>query len=67
MESKHTRVLGRALAVEETQSVAGARPTAPTADTRYDVNGNPDTTPTQDSGPSADPTNPLIDVFDPNR
>lgn len=56
MNSKEQRILGRILAVEETNSVAGARPTSPAADTRIDVNGNPDTSPTFDSGTQADQT-----------
>lgn len=62
MNSKEQRILGRILAVEETNVVAGARPTSPVADTRIDVNGNPDTSPTFDSGTAADQaTSTLLD------
>ena len=62
MSKENDRVLGRMLAVEETESVAGARPTSPVADTRIDVNGNPDTLPTFDSGTVADQaTSTLLD------
>lgn len=56
MENTEQRVLGRSLAVEETVSVSGARPTSPVADTRIDVNGSPDTSPRNDSGTVADST-----------
>lgn len=61
-DSNHNRVLGRVLAVEETSAVAGAKPTSVRADTLIDVNGNPDTTPTLDSGTAADTTNTIIDI-----
>lgn len=61
-DSNHNRVLGRVLAVEETQAVAGAAPTSAQADTRIDVNGNPDTTPTQDSGTAADTSTTKYDI-----
>ncbi len=64
MNKNTNRVLGRLLAVEETSAVSGARPTSPTADTLIDVNGNADTTTTQDSGTKADPTNPFLDILD---
>ncbi len=61
MNNDNTRILGRTLAVEETLAISGARPTSTRADTRIDVNGNPDTSPTQDSGTTADTTNTLLD------
>lgn len=61
-DTNHNRVLGRVLAVEETNAVAGAKPTSVRADTRIDVNGNPDTTPTLDSGTAADATSTIIDI-----
>mgnify|MGYP003477444963 CR=1 FL=1 len=65
MNKLSNRVLGRTLAVEETIAVSGARPTSPTADTLIDVNGNADTTTTQDSATKADGTVPLIDATSP--
>lgn len=65
MNNDKNRVLGRALAVEEISAVSGARPTAPTADTQIDVNGNADTTTTQDSATKADSTIPMIDLTSP--
>lgn len=62
MNNETQRVLGRLLAVEEIQAVAGAKPTSVRADTRIDVNGNPDTAPTQDSGTAADATTTIIDI-----
>ncbi len=56
MNNQEQRVLGRILAVEETMTVSGARPTSPVADTRIDVNGSPDTSPRNDSGTVADST-----------
>ena len=61
MENDNKRILGRTLAVEETLAISGARPTSTRADTRIDVNGNPDTAPTQDSGAAADATNTMLD------
>jgi len=61
MNNDNKRILGRTLAVEETLAISGARPTSTRADTRIDVNGNPDTTPTQDSGTTADATNTMLD------
>ncbi len=62
MSNEQERILGRVLAVEETSAVAGAKPTSTLADTRIDVNGNPDTSTTQDSGTAADSTT----IFDIN-
>ncbi|MFZ2754592.1 MAG: hypothetical protein WAZ48_14255 [Lysobacteraceae bacterium] len=61
MDNDHKRILGRTLAVEEALAISGAKPTSTRADTRIDVNGNPDTSPTQDSGTTADTTNTLLD------
>ncbi|NOT87311.1 MAG: hypothetical protein HOP03_03920 [Lysobacter sp.] len=61
MDNDNKRILGRTLAVEETLAISGARPTSTRADTRIDVNGNPDTAPTQDSGTAADTSNTILD------
>ena len=56
MNTDAERILSRMLAVEETASVSGARPTSPAADTRIHINGNPDTSPTFDFETVADST-----------
>jgi hypothetical protein len=61
MEQDDNRILGRVLAVEELLVVAGAKPTSTRADTLVDVNGNPDTSPTLDSGTVADATTTMLD------
>lgn len=65
MSNDQNRVLGRVLAVEETSAVSGARPTSPTVDTYIDVNGNADTSTTQDSGTKADSTTTIFDTTSP--
>ncbi len=61
MDNDNKRILGRTLAVEETLAISGAKPTSTRADTRIDVNGNPDTSPSLDSGTTADNSNTVLD------